>query len=333
VTKYFVGLGHEQFPPDQLLEQAVAAEQAGFDGIGCSDHYQPWWEPGESGMAWVWLGAASQATKRVQIGSAVTAPVYRYHPALVAQAFATLECLAPGRSYLGLGSGESLNESPLGMDWPDGDEQLERLDEALQIITRLFDGEKLDFEGKHFRTKQAFLHTRPERRPPIYVSAFHPGAAELAARYGDGLWTLGDPEQAPPIIDRYREAAGEAGREPGEIIIQGTFSWAETDDAAFEGAQIWRATLPPEYYVEDFHDPAEMQRRAQEQISDDEFKQSAIVSSDPEVHVERIRELEELGATIVVLLNASGSAPVEALRVYGEQVLPKVRAGAAVGSG
>src|SRR3954454_16028403 len=163
-TRYFYACAHEQFPPDDLLRQAVEAEQAGFDGIGCSDHFQPWWDPGESEQAWVWLRDAAQMTKRGQIGSAVTAPVYRYHPALVAQAFATLECLAPGRSYLGLGSGEALNESPLGMDWPDGEEQLERLDEALQIITRLLDGEKLDFEGKHFRTKQAYLHTRPKRR-------------------------------------------------------------------------------------------------------------------------------------------------------------------------
>ena len=328
MTKFFAGLGHEQFPPDQLLEQAIVAEDAGFDGIGCSDHFQPWWEPGESGQAWVWLGAAAHATGEVQIGSAVTAPVYRYHPALVAQAFATLELLAPGRAYLGVGSGESLNESPLGMDWPSGEEQLERLDEALQIITRLFAGERLDFDGKHFRTKAAFLHSRPERTPPIYVSAFHPGAAELAARYGDGVWTLGDPEQAPPIIEHYKEACADAGKEPGEIIIQGTFSWAETDADAFKGAEVWRATLPPEYYVEDHHDPAEMQRRAQQKISDDEFKQSAIISPHPAVHVERIGQLEELGATIVVLLNASGAAPVEALRVYGEEVLPKVRAAA-----
>src|SRR3954468_23206389 len=136
-TRYFYACAHEQFPPDDLLRQAVEAEQAGFDGIGCSDHFQPWWEPGESGQAWVWLGAATQVTKRVQIGSAVTAPVYRYHPALVAQAFATLECLAPGRSYLGVGSGESLNESPLGMDWPGGEEQLDRLHEAAGDITAL----------------------------------------------------------------------------------------------------------------------------------------------------------------------------------------------------
>src|SRR3954463_4055497 len=118
VTKFYVGLGHEQFPPDQLLEQAIVAEDAGFDGIGCSDHFQPWWEPGESGQAWVWLGALGQATRRVAIGSGGAPAMQRYHPALVAQAFATLEAMNPGRAYLGLGSGESLNESPFGMDWP-----------------------------------------------------------------------------------------------------------------------------------------------------------------------------------------------------------------------
>src|SRR3954465_4538240 len=148
MTRLFYGCAHEQFDPSALLDHAIAAEEAGFDGIGCSDPCQPWWEPGESGMAWVWLGAAAHATTRVQLGSAVTAPVYRYHPALVAQAFATLECLAPGRSYLGLGSGESLNETPLGMDWPTGEEQLERLHEGLQIITPLFDRGKGDFDRR-----------------------------------------------------------------------------------------------------------------------------------------------------------------------------------------
>src|SRR4051812_48514165 len=115
---YFHFCAHEQFPPDDLLRQAVEAEEAGFDGIGCSDHLQPWWEPGESGHAWVWLGAAAQATNRVPLGTGVTPPGPRYHPVLIAQAWATLETMYPGRPYLGFGSGESLNESPLGADWP-----------------------------------------------------------------------------------------------------------------------------------------------------------------------------------------------------------------------
>jgi coenzyme F420-dependent glucose-6-phosphate dehydrogenase len=323
--RYWLQLATEQYPPSDLVRQAVEVETAGFDGLNVSDHYQPWWEPGESGQAWVLLGAIGQATERVPIGSGVTAPVHRYHPAVVAQAFATLEEMNPGRAFLGVGSGESLNESPCGMDWPSVREQVDRLEEALEVIGRLFDGERLDHERRFFRTKRAYLHTRGERRPPIYVSAFGPRAAGVAARHGDGVWTLADPETAPEVIDAYRGACEDAGREPGEIILQAGFSWADDDAAALEGARVWKATQPPEYFTDDWHDPEAMYRKAEEEVSDDEFKESFIVSSDPEVHAECVREVERLGATVVCLQNGSGADPHRALEVYGERVLPTLR--------
>ncbi len=200
-VSYYYGALHEQFAPDELLVHDVRAEEAGFDGIACSDHVQPWWEPGQAGHGSVWLGAAGQATRRVPIGTAVTPPGPRYHPLGIAQAWATLEKMFAGRPFLGVGSGESLNESPLGADWPSVSEQIERMEEALELIHGLFEGKLIDHDGKHFRTKGAYLHTRPSRRPPIYVSAFGPKAAAVAARWGDGLWTLADPEQAPEVID------------------------------------------------------------------------------------------------------------------------------------
>lgn len=324
-TAYYFAAAMEQFPPGELVRQAVAAESAGFDAISCSDHFQPWWEPGESGHAWVWLGAAAQATQRVPVGSAVTAPVHRYHPAIVAQAFATLEAMYPGRAFLGIGSGESLNESPLGIDWPSAGEQIDRMEEALEIIHRLFDGERLDHDGRYFRTKRAYLHTRGRRRPPIYISAFGERAAKVAGRSGDGLWTLADPEQAPGLIETYRAAADDAGREPGEILLHVGFSWAPDDDAALAGANVWKATLIDDYFTADWHDPVAMQERAQREVSDDELRESFIVGSDPEEHAERIREIERLGATVVVLMNQSGGAPEEAIRVYGDRVLPALR--------
>jgi len=324
MTEYFFSAAHEQFSPSDLLEQAVAAERAGFDGIGCSDHFQPWWEPGESGHAWVWLGAAAQATSRVPLGTAVTAPIYRYHPALVAQAWATLEEMYPGRPFLGVGSGESLNESPLGMDWPPVGEQLDRLEEALEIIHRLFDGERLDTFG-HFPMKQAYLHTNPGRRPPIYMSAFGERAAGIAARWADGLWSLADPETVPGLIDTYRSACEEAGKEPGKILLQAGMSWAPDDDAAFEGAKPFKATMPDEFYVDDWHDPQAMAAHADEKFSDDDFREQFIISSDPEEHIARLREVADMGADIVVVMNNSGADPLGAIRVYGEKVLPALQ--------
>jgi coenzyme F420-dependent glucose-6-phosphate dehydrogenase len=312
-------------PSSDLLRQAVEAERTGFDGIGCSDHLQPWWEPGESGHAWVWLGAAGQATERVSLGTAVTPAGPRYHPVLIAQAWATLEEMYPGRVYLGVGSGESLNESPLGAEWPPVGEQIERMEEALETIRALFDGERLSGRGTHFATDGAYLHTRPEGRPPIYVSAFGPRAARVAGRLGDGLWTLGDPESVPEILDAYRGAAEDAGREPGEIVLQAGFSWAGDDDAALEGARVWKGSQPKEFYKEDWHDPKAMYARGEEQVSDEELREALIVSSDPDEHVERIREVERLGATMVALMNNSGADPHAAIETYGRAVLPRLR--------
>ena len=323
--RYWTQLATEQFAPSELVPQARAAERASFDALNVSDHFQPWWEPGHAGHAWTILGAIGQATERIPIGTGVTAPVYRHNPATVAQFAATLEELFPGRAFLGIGSGESLNESPCGMDWPDVGEQVERMEEALEIIDRLLDGERIDHEGRFYRTKRAYLHTRGQRRPPIYISAFGPRAAGVAGRFGDGLWTLADPESAPELIEAYTAACEEAGREPGEIVLQTGFSWAEDDDEALEGARVWKATMPEEFFTDDWHDPKAMQEHAESQHSDDEFLEQYIVGADPEAHAERIREIEKLGATVVCLQNASGAAPVKALEVYGERVLPALR--------
>jgi len=265
-----------------------------------------------------------QAT-RLPLGTAVTPPGPRYHPVLIAQGWATLEVMFPGRPFLGFGSGESLNETPLGEDWPSPAEQVERMEEALELIHRLFAGERIDHRGRHFSTRGAILHTRPERRPPIYVSAFGPRAAAVAGRQGDGVWTLADPENAPKVIDAYRSAAEDAGKEPGEILLQAGFSWAEDDADALEGARVWKGAQPNEFYTDDWHDPQAMYERGEEQVSDDDLKEQFIIGSDPAMHAERIREVEKLGATTVVLMNNSGADPHRAIGTYGERVLPALR--------
>ena len=325
MARYFLGCAHEQFHPRDLLRHAVAGEEAGFDGIACSDHLQPWWEPGHSGHAWIWLGAAAQATQRVPVGPAVTVALERYHPVLVAQGFATLEAMYPGRVFVGIGSGESLNESPLGLDWPPPRDQLAALEEALGLVRRLWDGERVDHDGRFFKAKRAYLHTRPDRPPPLYVSAFHPGAARLAGRFGDGLWTAGDPEVAKTTIAAYREGCEQAGREPGEIVLEAMFSWAPDDETALEQARVWKGAVPPDHYTDEWFDPVAMYRHGEEVVPDEEFVEGALISSDPDVHAEKIRALEKLGATIVKLTNVSGAHPIDAIGFYGEEVLPRLR--------
>lgn len=322
---WFAG-SHEEFPPSVLLKQAIAAEQAGFDGIGCSDHFAPWFPDGQSGNALVWLGAAGQATQ-LPIGTGVTPVIHRYHPGVIAQAFMSLEELYPGRVFMGAGSGESLNEVPLGLDWPEPKEMLERFDKGLEAIRRLWDGETVTLDGGWFRLDEAKLYTRAASRPKLYVSAFGPQAARIAARHGDGLWTLGDPEQAPKVIEAYRDACSEHGREPGEIILQTGIAWAESEQEVLAGARRWKPTQLPEVYLEDIHDPAEMQRLADEKLSDEEFAHEGfIVTSDLDEHVRRLSEMVDLGASVICTQLIGQADPMGTLRVYGEHVLPALRA-------
>jgi coenzyme F420-dependent glucose-6-phosphate dehydrogenase len=324
-VRFWFACSHEEFPPSALLEQAVAAEQAGFDGVGCSDHYAPWFPDGQSGQAWVWLGAAGQRID-LPIGTGVTPVIHRYHPGVIAQAFMSLEELYPGRVFLGAGSGESLNEVPLGLDWPEPGEMLARFDRGLEAICRLWDGETVTMDGGWFRLEQAKLYTRARSRPRLYVSAFGPQAARIAARHGDGLWTLGDPEQAPAVIDAYREACGKEGREPGEIILQTGIAWADSEEAAIAGARRWKPTQLPAVYRDDIHDPVQMQELADDELSDEEFAhQGFIVSADVDHHLERLREMLELGPTVICTQLIGQADPLGTIRTYGERVLPALR--------
>jgi coenzyme F420-dependent glucose-6-phosphate dehydrogenase len=327
---YGIALAHERYQPDELIAQAIAAEEAGFDAICGSDHLEPWWTPGDPtpaacGNVWVWLGAAGQATSRVSLGSAVTGLLHRYNPVVVAQQIATLERLNPGRAFLGVGSSEAMNEIPAGLDWPSTGEQLRRTEEALTIITRLLDGETVDFDGDFFRTKRARLYLELDRRPPVYMSAFNEQAAEVAGRLADGVWTLADPRQVGSVVSAYRRGAEEAGREPGEIILQTLASWGENDAAALDAAREWKGTLVDEHYTDPIADPVLIGRNGEEQVSDATLKTMTITSSDPADHAKEIKRMEKMGATAVVVMNASGPDPLGMIRAYGAHVLPELR--------
>ncbi|EHR53245.1 flavin-dependent oxidoreductase, F420-dependent methylene-tetrahydromethanopterin reductase [Saccharomonospora marina XMU15] len=327
---YGVALAHERFGPDELLEQAVEAERAGFDVVCCSDHLAPWWEPGHPAPAhcanpWVWLGAAGQLTSSVSLGPAVTALTHRYNPVVVAQQIATLELMNPGRAFLAVGSGEAMNEVPAGLDWPSPEEQLARTEEALTIVTRLLEGRTVDFDGRWFHARGARLYAVPDRSPPVFMSAFGEQAAEIAGRLADGVWTLADPRSVPEVVSSYRRSSERAGREPGEIVLQGMFAWDESDDAALESAREWKPILVKENYSEDIHEPGRIQANGREAVSDLTFKTMGLFSADPQDHVRKIKALRQFGPTAIVLMNVSGNNPVAALRTYGESVLPRLR--------
>jgi coenzyme F420-dependent glucose-6-phosphate dehydrogenase len=234
----------------------------------------------------------------------------------------TLERLFPSRPFLGIGSGEALNEVPVGDDWPSVADQVARMDEALSIIRRLWDGEKLSEQGRFYKTQDTKLHTLADRRPPIWVSAFGPKAAQVAGKWGDGLWTLPDPESTPALIEAFHSARG---RDDGEIVFQAMFSWAKSDDEALEATRRWKGAQPEDHYTDDWHKPSQMYLHGESEMSDEEFAEQAIIGSEADLHIERIRELEQLGATVIVLQNNSGADPLGAIRFYGEHVLPALR--------
>lgn len=326
---YGVVLGHERFGPRELLNQAVAAEEAGFDVVSCSDHLAPWWDPAEGtpaacGNAWVWLGAAANATSHVSVGTAVSSIVHRYNPVVMAQQVATLELMNPGRAYLAVGTGEAMNEVPAGMDWPRPPDQLARAEEALSIITRLLDGQTVDHEGRYFRTRGARLYELPPRRPPVYMSAFGPRAAAVAGRLADGVWTLAAPDKAPKVIGAYRQTCEQAGRQPGEIILQTLAGAADTDETALASSREWKGTLVDANYADDVHDPAQVGALGAE-VSDRTLRTMAIVSADPSVHIRKLKAIRALGATAVMVMNISGADPLGTLHLYRDHVLPALR--------
>ena len=238
----------------------------------------------------------------------------------------SMEELYPGRVFLGVGSGEALNEVPLGLDWPEPTEMLQRFEQGLEAITRLWDGETVTMDAGWFRLKEAKLYTRAKARPRMYVSAFGPQAAAIAARYGDGLWTLGDPEAAPEIIDAYRSECARRARTWARSSCSRAWPGPRTTTPRSQGARRWKPTQLPELYIDDIPDPADMQRRADEQMTDEEFaSEGFIVSADLDEHVRRVAEIEDLGATSVCLQLIGQADPMGTIERYGDTVLPALR--------
>jgi coenzyme F420-dependent glucose-6-phosphate dehydrogenase len=320
----------EQFPPTELLTFGVQAEQAGFDSVFVSDHLQPWrHDGGHAPAALPWLGALAARTERVLIGTSVLTPTFRYHPAVVAQAFATLGCLAPGRVILGVGSGESLNEVPLGIAWPDGKERFARLKEALILIRRLWTEERVTFEGTYYRTELATIYDRPDQPVPIYVGASGPAATRLAGRVADGFITTsgkGRELYVDTLLPAVAEGAGKAGRtvDDLDLMIEVKVSFDPDHERALADTRFWGAlALTPEEKT-GVEDPVEMQRRA-DALDVERTATRWIVSSDPDEHVARIGDYLDMGFRHLVF-HAPGPDQDRFQRLYADEILPRLRA-------
>src|SRR3954447_8644925 len=237
----------EQFGPRELLEYAVRAEQAGLDTVAISDHFQPWRHTtGHAPNALVWLGALGQATERVTLSTSVLTPTMRYHPSIVAQSFATLACLNPGRVILGIGTGEAMNETPAtGAEWPGAKERRMRLAEAIKLMRRLWTEERVTFEGEYYRTERATIYDRPDEPVAVYVAASGPLAAKLAGRVGDGfICTSGkDPNLYTELLGKVQEGARDAGRDAAQIkrMIEIKVSYDRERERAITNTYPWAA--------------------------------------------------------------------------------------------
>jgi coenzyme F420-dependent glucose-6-phosphate dehydrogenase len=318
----------EQFETRELLELSLLAERSGLDAVAVSDHFQPWRHAtGRAPGALTWLGALAATSERAFLGTSVLTPTMRYQPAVVAQAFATLARLAPGRVFLGVGTGEAMNETPVtGGVWPSGKERRRRLEEAVEVIRALWSDERVDFDGDYYRLVRATVYERPDEPIPIYLAASGPLAARLAGRLGDGfICTSGKPpELYRELVESVEAGAAAAGRDPAGIarMIEIKVSY-DTDAAAAERACRWWAALALSGEEKaGIEDPVELERLADAHA--EKASSRFIVSDDPDEVVDRIAPYVELGFTELVF-HAPGDDQARAIELLTRDVLPRLR--------
>jgi len=319
MTRYGYHASHEQHAPSALLEYVRLAEQAGFDAAMCSDHFHPWVPmQGQSGFAWSWLGAALNATK-LDFGC-VNAPGWRYHPAIIAQAAATLAEMYPDRFWLSVGSGEALNEHIGGTHWPPKDERNARLLEAVEVMRALWAGETVTHHGRII-VEEAKLYTRSSRPPAVFGAALTPATARWLGGWADGLITVGANEGTlRAVIDAFREGGGEGK----PIKVQCALAWAPTDDdARREAHREWAANLLDSEVLAVLRTPEEF-LAASRFVSVDDVATRLPVSADPGLHAEHLRRYAELGIDDVYVHNVARNQP-QFIDVFGSDVLPRLR--------
>ncbi len=320
--------GVEQYPPLELLDYAVEADRAGFDAIDASDHFHPWSEAGQASFVWTWLGAVAMRTNRIHLGTGVTCPILRYEPAVVAQAAATLGCLAPDRTFLCVGTGEALNEySSTGL-WPEYNERRDRLEEAIDLIRRLWTGEETTFDGCYYETRKARLYSRPSENIPLYVSSLVPESAEFAGRVGDGLITVGGKsmEVYRALLKNFERGARDAGKDPAKLPRMIELNVAYTDDEL--GAKecflkYWAGSFVPALYNQKIYSP-KMSEENGTIVGGDAISRASCISANADDHVEYAQSFIDAGFD-QLFFHSAGPDQREFIRGYGRDVLPRLR--------
>lgn len=315
---------HESYQPEVLVEHAVLAEQSGFDVVTGADHFHPWVDDASAAsFVWTWFGAVAQATTRVELATSVTAPLYRYHPALIAQAAATVDRLSGGRFILGVGTGEAINEAPLGYEFPAYGERIARMDEALRIIHGLLAGEKLDVDGEYYAAHTAKLYSPPVGRVPVWMAAGGPKSAAFAGQHAEGLITsVKQPDETrAKVIDPYRAAAAARGAST-TIMATRWVVLAEDDDAAWEALAPMRGLRAPGRL--EVADPMVLRERADAMDRHEILSQYTIVRSLDELADAYRPLVHDVGADYVAIQVASVD-PAATIRGIGTEVLPALR--------
>jgi len=325
LTTFAYFCGHEQFQPEELVRHAVLAEEAGFDMVEVSEHFHPWVDDlGASGFAYATIAAMAQATESIQFVTGVTTPLFRFHPGVVAQAAATLDRLSDGRFNLGVGTGENLNEGPLGYTFPKYAERAARMSEALDIMGDLLDGKKLTYEGEYYSTDRAKLYSPPVHPVPIFMAAGGPKSATLAGTKADGVITsVRDPETTfERVIAPVRAAAEAAGRPEPTVLASRWSIRADDDEQAWTTLGAWRGLRAPGRL--EAVDPKDLRERADAMPRSEILGMYSIVST-PEDYLSVYSPLiEDVGADIVAIQTTSIDQP-STIAMLGSEVLPELR--------
>ncbi len=326
MAKIYYFLGHEQFHPEKLVEFARTAETAGFDGLFVSEHFNPWVDDkGASGFAFSTLGAIAAVTQRIELMTGVITPLFRYHPAVIAQAAATLDRISGGRFYLGVGTGESINETPLGIEFPKYTERSERMIEALKIMRRLLDKEKLSFAGNYYKTENVKLYSPPLHSIPILMAAQGPKSAELAAEYSDGIIvSIKDPrEQNEKVIVPANKKRKLLGKAKLTIVTNRWTVFAKNEEQALKALAPWRGLRSPGR--DTAYDPKLLQEEA-DLLNKNEILSKYTVLTSAEDYIDAYSPLiTQLNSDIVVIQTTTHENQDELIRMIGKQVLTKLK--------